>query len=138
MGIFTRIADIINSNLNALLDRAENPEKMIRNIIHEMEDTLVEVRSMAAKTIAEKKQLQRRLELLHIQQQTWQDKAELALSKHREDLAAAALIEKEKAADSFIKTEHQIQHHNEDLQKYNDDISHLQEKIVDARERQKN
>src|SRR5271166_432807 len=91
MGIFSRISDIINSNINAILDRAQDPEKIIRLIIQEMEDTLVEVRSSAVKTIAEKRELERKVAALTQERDDWQNKAELALTKDREDLAKGAL-----------------------------------------------
>ena len=94
MGIFSRLTDIINSNINAILDRAEEPEKIIRLIVQEMEDTLVEVRASAAKTIADKKEIARRLDRFAVTQAEWQGKAELALGKGREDLAKSALLEK--------------------------------------------
>src|SRR5260370_2282415 len=92
MGIFSRLTDIVNSNINAILDRAQDPEKIIRLIIQEMEDTLVEVRSGAVRTIAEKKEIERRLEGMRREHDDWQRRAEFAITKGREDLAKGALL----------------------------------------------
>ncbi|GAB58539.1 phage shock protein PspA [Rheinheimera nanhaiensis] len=137
MGIFSRFSDIVNSNINALLDKAEDPEKMVRLIIQEMEDTLVEVRSSSAKTIAEKKDLQRVVTRLQEEVADWQAKAELALSKEREDLARAALIERQKAADQAETVAADIANLDEHISKLQDEVTQLQEKLADAKARQK-
>ena len=103
MGIFSRTRDIIAANVTDLLDRAEDPEKMIRQIIFEMNETLVEVRASAARTIADQKEMRRHIAKLESLQDSWKEKAELALSKDREDLATAALVEKQKAGDMADK-----------------------------------
>ena len=137
MGIFTRFSDIVNSNINAILDKAEDPEKIVRLMIQEMEDTLVEVRSAAARSIADKKDLNRKLTLLEREQNDWDAKAELALRKGREDLAKAALIEKSRAsaASEILKDDYAAI--DEGLTKLNDDISRLERKLLDAKVRQK-
>jgi phage shock protein A len=137
MGIFTRFSDIVNSNINAILDKAEDPEKIVRLMIQEMEDTLVEVRSAAARSIADKKDLNRKLGLLERDQNEWDSKAELALRKGREDLAKAALIEKSRAsaASEILKVDYTVI--DEGLAKLNDDISRLEKKLLDAKVRQK-
>ena len=137
MGIFTRFSDIVNSNINAILDKAEDPEKIVRLMIQEMEDTLVEVRSAAARSIADKKDLNRKLSHLDREQREWDAKAELALRKGREDLAKAALVEKSRAsaAADVIRADYSAV--DEGLTKLNDDISRLEKKLEDAKARQK-
>ena len=137
MSIFNRLSDIINSNISSLLDKAENPEKMIRMVIQEMEETLVEVRSGTAKVIAEKKTLSRRAEQLKKQAQDWESKAELALSKGREDLAKAALLEKSNINSSVLITEKDLAKLDATLDKLSVEIEQLQAKLNDARARQK-
>jgi phage shock protein A len=137
MGIFSRLSDIINSNINSLLDKAEDPEKMIRMVIQEMEETLVEVRSTTAKIIADKKELARRNEKLARQSQDWQSKAELALSKQREDLAKAALIEKAQVNEVIELVKEDVHKLDESLDKLSREIEQLQAKLNDARARQK-
>ena len=137
MGIFSRFSDIVNSNINALLDKAEDPEKMVRLIIQEMEDTLVEVRSTSAKTIAEKKELQRVVARLEEEVVDWQSKAELALAKNRDDLARSALIEKQKSADQAASVAADIANLDAHVSKLQDEVAQLQEKLADAKARQK-
>jgi phage shock protein A len=137
MGIFSRLTDIINSNLNSILDRAEDPEKLIRLVIQEMEDTLVEVRSSTVRTIAERKEIERKLNQLGRDLEEWQRKAELALSRDRDDLAKGALVAKSKIAEQIDVLEHQLIHIEEALAKSSEDISRLQEKLTDAKKREK-
>jgi phage shock protein A len=137
MGIFSRFTDIINSNINNLLDKAEDPAKMVRLIIQEMEDTLVEVRSNSAKTLADKKELTRQVTRLEKDALQWQEKAELALSKAREDLARAALVEKKKSSDSAQALLEELTHTDEHISKLQNEISQLQDKLTDAKARQK-
>jgi phage shock protein A len=137
MSIFTRLTDIINSNISSLLDKAENPEKMIRMVIQEMEETLVEVRSGTAKVIAEKKTLHRRCDHLRKQAEDWQHKAELAMSKDREDLAKAALLERATINATVNILEEEMHKLDETLNKLSVEIEQLQAKLNDARARQK-
>lgn len=137
MGIFSRLTDIINSNLNSILDRAEDPEKLIRLVIQEMEDTLVEVRSSTVRTIAERKEIERKLSQLGREMDEWQRKAELALSRDRDDLAKGALVAKSKIAEQIDALQHQLTHIEEALHKSSEDIGRLQEKLTDAKKREK-
>ena len=137
MGIFTRFSDIVNSNINAILDKAEDPEKIVRLMIQEMEDTLVEVRSAAARSIADKKDLNRKLESLEREVRDWDDKAELAMRKGREDLAKAALVEKSRVMAAVDALKEDYEAVDEGLAKLNEDIAKLEAKLEDAKARQK-
>jgi phage shock protein A len=136
MGIFSRTRDIIAANVTDLLDKAEDPAKMIRMIILEMEETLVEVRATAARTIADQKEMRRHIGKLGSLQESWTEKAELALSKGREDLAKAALIERQKAADMADKLGEEISLLDGALSSSEEDIAKLQGKLREARARQ--
>ena len=136
MGIFSRTRDIIAANFTDLLDKAEDPSKMIRMIILEMEETLVEVRASAARTIADQKELRRHIAKLGSLQESWTEKAVLALSKGREDLAKAALVEKQKAADMAAQLQGEIAVLDESLQGSEEDIAKLTGKLREARTRQ--
>ena len=136
MGIFSRTRDIIAANFTHLLDKAEDPAKMIRMIILEMEETLVEVRASAARTIADQKEMRRHITKLDTLQESWTEKAELALSKGREDLAKAALVEKQKAADMGAQLTSEISVLDEALKAAEEDINKLQTKLREARTRQ--
>ncbi len=133
MGIFSRLSDIINANLNALLDRAEDPEKMVRLMIQEMEDTLVEVRSDAARTIADQKDIRRRLAKLETLAREWERKAELALAKEREDLARGALLEKAKAEEMAAHLAEELTYLDEALSRHQESIAKLEAKLREAR-----
>ena len=136
MGIFSRTRDIIAANFNELLDHADDPSKMIRMIILEMEETLVEVRASAARTIADQKEMHRHCVKLNKLQADWGEKAQLALSKDREDLARAALVEKKRAADMADQLRQEIAVLDDALRAYEQDIQKLQNRLREARSRQ--
>jgi phage shock protein A len=137
MGIFSRFSDIVNSNINAILDKAEDPEKLVRLMIQEMEDTLVEVRSAAARGIADRKEVTRKLKGLDKEVAEWNRKAELAVSKGRDDLAKGALAEKAKVTQAADALQQQHAALEEGLARLNEDISRLEDKLADAKARQK-
>jgi phage shock protein A len=137
MGIFSRFSDIVNSNINSILEKAEDPEKIVRLMIQEMEDTLVEVRSSAARAIADKKELNRKLAAVEADGDQWQAKAELAINKGRDDLAKAALAEKRRMDESSDILREQYMAVEEGLDKLNEDIGRLEDKLADAKMRQK-
>lgn len=136
MGIFSRTRDIIAANMTDLLDRAEDPAKMIRMIILEMEETLVEVRASAARHIADQKEMRRQIGKLDAVKAGWIEKAELALSKGREDLAKAALTEKQKSSDLAEQLMDEIGAIDDALEACEADIAKLQGKLREARARQ--
>ena len=135
MTIFSRITDIINANISALLERAEDPEKMIRLMIQEMEDTLVEVRSQSVRAIADKREIERRIERLDTSGQEWEDKAALALGKGREELARSALVVKRKIEDQTVLLREELALIEESLARQNADLAKLQAKIDEAKAR---
>ena len=137
MGIFSRFSDIVNANINAVLEKAEDPEKIIRLMIQEMEDTLVEIRSAAAKCIADRKELGRHREHLEREKAEWAHRAELAVRREREDLARAALSEKQAIGDRADQMKLELVNLDGQLEKFNSDITQLQSKLTDAKTRQR-
>jgi len=137
MGIFTRFRDIISSNINAMLDRAEDPEKLIKLMIREMEDTLVELKSSCAAVLAAAKKLQRRLEETQTRKTFWQQRAAIAVDKGRDDLAREALAEKKRFADMMASIQQGLIEHEDMARQYQEDIRQLEEKLHSAREKQR-
>jgi phage shock protein A len=137
MGIFSRFSDIVNANINAVLEKAEDPEKIIRLMIQEMEDTLVEIRSAAAKCIADRKEIGRHIEHLEREKAEWARRAELAVRREREDLARAALVEKQAITDRVTQLQVEMESLDGQLEKFNSDITQLQSKLDDAKTRQR-
>lgn len=137
MGVFSRLSDIVNSNITALLDRAEDPEKILRLIIQEMEDTLVEVRSSTARLIADQKESRRKRADFEARQVKWAEKAELAVSKGRDDLAKGALAAKRKAAEMVDLLDEELAELDQSLEKANEDLAQLQAKLKEAKAKQR-
>ncbi|HNS86631.1 MAG TPA: phage shock protein PspA [Parvularculaceae bacterium] len=137
MGVFSRLSDIINSNINAMLDKAEDPEKIVRLIIQEMEDTLVEVRSRAARAIADRKEVERKKAEFERRANEWESKAELALAKGREDLARGAIAAKRKALEMVELFQKEHEAIDKSLDKANDDLEKLQGKLKEAKAKQR-
>jgi len=137
MGIFTRFRDIISSNINAMLDKAEDPEKLIRLMIREMEDTLIEIKASCAGVMAGSKKIQRQLDETRSRVKYWEEKAPLAGSKGRDDLAREALMEKRKYMDRVDVLESELAEHNDLVADYQKDIRQLEEKLTTAREKQR-
>jgi len=137
MGIFTRFRDIISSNINAMLDKAEDPEKLISLMIQEMEDTLIEIKASCAAAMATSKRTQRQMDEAQSRSRNWEEKAGLAVSKGRDDLAREALLEKRRYADRVYSFEKELQEMNALIQQYQDDIKQLEEKLRGAREKQR-
>ena len=137
MGVFTRFRDIISSNINAMLDRAEDPEKLINLMIREMEDTLVEMKASCAGVIASSKKLDRRIDEVREAMKVWESRAELAVSKGRDDLAREALVEKRKFAERATALEREQGEHHGLIEQYRQDIGQLEGKLNSAREKQR-
>lgn len=137
MGIFTRFRDIVSSNINSMLDRAEDPEKLIRLMIREMEDTLVELKAACAGVMAETKALQRRMEEAGGRSRFWADKSRLAVDKGRDDLAREALAEKRRFHERFAALESELKQHDGLVAQYHEDIRQLEDKLKAARDKQR-
>jgi phage shock protein A len=137
MGIFSRLGEIINANISGMLDRAENPMKMVKLMIHEMEDTLTEVKSSAAEVIADRIRLERQLRQLEASAEDWESKAALAVSKNREDLAREAIEQKLSVDQEIGKIHRQLREVNELVEHYQQDIARLEDKLMSARKRKK-
>jgi len=137
MGVFTRFRDIISSNFNAMLDKAEDPEKLIKLMIREMEDTLVELKASCAGVMAERKKLERRLEDVRSRETYWQDRAKLAVDKGRDGLAREALQEKKRFTDLTAALDTEMSDHGAIIEQYQDDIRQLEDKLEKAREKQR-
>jgi len=137
MGIFTRFRDIISSNINSMLDKAEDPEKLIRLMIREMEDTLVEIKTACAGVMAGSKKTERQLEGLQARARYWEEKAELAVKMDRDDLAREALVERRKFTRRMDTLENELSEHDLLIEQYQNDIRQLEEKLKSARDKQR-
>ena len=136
MGMLSRMSDIVQANVNAILDKAEDPAKVLKLLVQEMDETLVELRSVAASHLAEKKRVQRKLEKTQQQIENWQANAALAVDKGREDLARAALAEKHQCQQQVSGFQAELSAIEESLSTLQADTAKLQEKLAEARAKQ--
>jgi phage shock protein A len=137
MGIFTRVRDIIASNINSMLDKAENPEKLIKLLVREMEDTLVEVKASCAGAMASQKRVGRAADEAQSRLQEWEQRARLAVEKGRDDLAREALVEKRRYAERAASLKAEVEEHEALIRQYRQEIAQLEEKLSAAREKQR-
>jgi len=137
MGIFSRFTDIVSSNINSMLDKAEDPEKMIKLMIHEMEDTLIELKSSCAGVIAGRKKIERKFEAMKGKATLWNKRAALAVEKGRDDLAREALMEKRRFTESTEALENELANYKDLLKQYQEDIVQLEEKLKSAKEKKR-
>ncbi len=137
MGIFTRFRDIVSANISAMLDRAEDPEKMIKLMIREMEDTLIEIKAACAGVMAGRKKVQRQLDEIDTRAQYWEEKAALAVQKSRDDLAKEALIEKRRYIRRKSALENELHELHLLVEGYQENIRQLEDKLKSAREKQR-
>ena len=137
MGIFTRFRDIVSSNINAMIDRAEDPEKLIKLMIREIEDTLVELKSSCAGVMASRKRVQQDLEKARIRMEHWAGRAEVAVSRGRDDLAREALLERRRFTDVVDSLEDELKEHAALVSQYQEDIMQLEEKLQSSREKKR-
>jgi len=137
MGIFTRFRDIISSNLNAMLDKAEDPEKLIKLMIREIEDTLVELKAACAGVMANRKKIQHQMETIQSRIDYWNQNAELAIAKGRDDLAREALVEKRRCSEKADTLDQELMEFNNLVEQYQDDIRQLEDRLQSAREKQR-
>jgi phage shock protein A len=137
MGIFSRFRDIINSNISAMLDKAEDPEKLIKLMIREMEDTLVEIKASCAGVMSNNKKVQRQVEEVQSRAKHWEERAALAINKGRDDLAREALVEKRRYTERAEALVQESMRLNAIVEQYQDDIRQLEEKLESARDKQR-
>ena len=137
MGVFTRFRDIVSANINAMLDKAEDPEKMIKLMISEMEDTLIELKSSCAGVIAGRKKVERKLEEMREKAELWSERAALAVAKGRDNLAREALIEKRRFAHLVESLENEVREYATLIDKYHEDMSELEKKLTAAKEKKR-
>ncbi|NOR23553.1 MAG: phage shock protein PspA [Desulforhopalus sp.] len=137
MGIFTRFSDIVSSNINSMLDKAEDPEKMIKLMIHEMEDTLIELKSSCAGVIAGRKKVERKLDEIHGRKDLWAERANLAVAKGRDNLAREALLEKRRFSEVAEALENELGEYAGLVTQYQEDISELESKLNNAKEKKR-